>query len=33
VLEVYSDSAELLLLSSVIERGIDFERVALEPAR
>lgn len=32
VLEVYSDSAELLLLSSVIERGIDFERVALEPA-
>lgn len=33
VLEVYSDSAELFLLSSVIERGSDFERVAIEPAR
>lgn len=32
VLEVYSDSAEHLLLSSVIERGSDFERVAIEPA-
>ncbi len=33
VLEVYSDSLELLLLSGVIERGSDFERVAIEPAR
>ena len=33
VLEVYSDSSELLLLSGVIERGSDFERVAIEPAR
>ena len=33
VLEVYSDSVELLLLSGVIERGSDFERVAIEPAR
>ena len=33
VLEVYSDSAELLLLSGLIERGSDFERVAIEPAR
>jgi cyclic-di-GMP-binding protein len=33
VLEVYSDSSELLLLSGVIERGSDFERAAIEPAR
>ena len=33
IVEVYSDSAELLLLSGVIERGIDFERVTIEPAR
>jgi hypothetical protein len=33
VLEVYSDTAELLLLSGVIERGSDFERVGIEPAR
>jgi hypothetical protein len=33
VLEVYSDSLELLLLTGVIERGSDFERVAIEPAR
>ncbi len=32
VLEVHSDSRELLLLSGVIERGSDFERVAIEPA-
>ena len=32
VLEVYSDTSELLLLSGVIERGSDFERVAIEPA-
>jgi hypothetical protein len=33
VLEVYADASELLLLSGVIERGSDFERVAIEPAR
>jgi hypothetical protein len=33
VLEVYIDASELLLLSSVIERGSDFERVAIETAR
>lgn len=33
VLEVYTDSAELFLLSGVIERGSDFERAAIEPAR
>jgi cyclic-di-GMP-binding protein len=33
ILEVYSDSSELLLLTGVIERGSDFERVAIEPAR
>jgi hypothetical protein len=33
ILEVYSDSSELLLLSAVLERGSDFERVAIEPAR
>jgi hypothetical protein len=33
VLEVYTDASELLLLSGVIERGSDFERVAIEPAR
>ncbi len=33
VVEVYSDTSELLLLSSVIERGSDFERLAIEPAR
>jgi len=32
ILEVYSDSSELLLLSAVLERGSDFERVAIEPA-
>lgn len=32
VLEVYIDASELMLLSSVIERGNDFERVAIEPA-
>ena len=33
VLEVYTDTSELLQLSGVIERGSDFERVAFEPAR
>jgi len=33
VLEVYTDTSELLLLSGVIERGSDFERAAIEPAR
>jgi hypothetical protein len=33
VLEVFSDASESFLLSGVIERGIDFERVAIEPAR
>lgn len=33
VLEVYSERSELMLLNSVIERGSDFERVAIEPAR
>jgi hypothetical protein len=33
VVEVYSDTSESLLLSGVIERGNDFERVAFEPAR
>lgn len=33
VLEVYSDTSESVLLSGVIERGSDFERVAIEPAR
>jgi hypothetical protein len=33
VLEVYSDTSEMMLLTGVIERGIDFERVAIEPAR
>ncbi len=33
VLEVYSDTSELLLLNGVIERGSDFERVAIEIAR
>jgi len=33
VLEVYSVASELLLLSGVIERGIDFERVTIEPVR
>jgi cyclic-di-GMP-binding protein len=32
VLEVYGDTSVLLLLSDVIERGSDFERVAIEPA-
>jgi hypothetical protein len=32
VLEVYSDKSELLLLSSVIEHGSDFDRIAIEPA-
>lgn len=31
VLEVYSESSELLLLTGVIERGCDFERVSIEP--
>jgi hypothetical protein len=33
VLEVYSEVSEALLLSGVIERGSDFERVALESAK
>ncbi|MBE0620826.1 MAG: hypothetical protein IH605_09565 [Burkholderiales bacterium] len=33
VLEVYSETLELLLLSGVLEHGIDFDRVAIEPAR
>ncbi len=33
VLEVYSDSAEMLLLTGTIERGSDFERVSIEAAR
>lgn len=33
VLEVYSDTSEPLLLRGVIERGSDFERVSIEPAR
>ena len=33
VLEVHSDKSELMLLTGVIERGIDFERVSIEPAR
>jgi hypothetical protein len=32
VLEVYIETSQLLLLSGVIERGSDFERVAIEPA-
>jgi hypothetical protein len=32
VLEVYSDTSESFLLSGVIERGFDFERVAIEAA-
>ena len=32
VLEVYSDTSDSLLLAGVIERGSDFERVAIEPA-
>jgi hypothetical protein len=32
VLEVYSDTSEAFLLSGMIERGVDFERVAIEPA-
>jgi hypothetical protein len=31
VLEIYTDTSEFLLLSGVIERGSDFERVAIEP--
>ncbi len=33
VLEIYSESSESVRLASVIERGSDFERVAVEPAR
>ena len=33
VLEVYSDTSESFLLTGVIERGSDFERVAIETAR
>ena len=33
VLEVYGDRSEQLLLTGVIERGSDFERAAIEPAR
>jgi hypothetical protein len=33
VLEVYGDSSEQIQLSGMIERGSDFERVAIEPAR
>jgi hypothetical protein len=32
VLEVYDDSSSRILLNGVIERGSDFERVAIEPA-
>jgi hypothetical protein len=32
VVEVYGDASELFLLSGVIERGSDFERVAIEAA-
>jgi hypothetical protein len=32
VLQVHSDSAELLLLTGVLDRGHDFERVSMEPA-
>jgi hypothetical protein len=31
ILEIYTDASALLLLSGVIERGSDFERVAIEP--
>jgi hypothetical protein len=33
VVEVYGDTPEPYLLTGVIERGSDFERVAVEPAR
>ena len=33
VLEVHTDASELLLLTGVIERGSDFERVTIEPVR
>ncbi len=33
VLEIYSESSESMRLTAVIERGSDFERVAVEPAR
>ncbi len=33
VVEVYSDSTEQLLLSGLVDRGYDFERAAIEPAR
>ena len=33
VVEIYSNGSELLLLSGVIERGSDFERIAIEPGR
>lgn len=33
VLEVYSDRSERLQLNGLIERGSDFERVTIEPAR
>jgi hypothetical protein len=33
VLEIYSTSSEAMLLTGVVERGSDFERVAVEPAR
>jgi hypothetical protein len=32
MLELYSDASEMLLLNGVIERGSDFERVAIVPA-
>jgi hypothetical protein len=31
VVEIYADEAEQVMLSGVIERGSDFERVAIEP--
>ena len=33
ILEVYSDASESMLLTGVVERGSDFERIAVEPAR
>ena len=33
VLEIYTESSELMLLTGVIERGSDYERVAVEAAR
>ena len=33
VLEIYTEQSEMMLLTGVIERGSDFERVAVEAAR